>query len=473
MYIVGRKEEKEILEDCLESRYPEFLAVYGRRRIGKTYLIREYFGGQFAFYYTGIADASRALLLKEFHRSLKQYGDTEKSVPGDWFDAFSRLKVILGREDVEKDYGSRKKVVFLDEVPWMDTPKSDFKIALEWFWNSWGSAQHDLLFIICGSATSWIVDNVFRNTGGLYNRVTKRMHLKPFTLRECEEFFRTQGFVMSRGQIIESYMVFGGVPYYLRLLSQRYSIHQDIERLLFVPGGPLRDEFDHLYASLFRNSDSYIRVIRSLASRGSGMTRDEIVFRAGIDSGGQLSGILRELEECDFIRKYTDYTRKTTGCIYQLIDAFTLFYLTFLENGRVKSWLEYLDSPGYHAWTGIAFEKVCMMHVPQIKEALKISGISSSEYAWKSKKTSPGAQIDLLIDRKDGIIDLCEVKYTANPYSLSPSVRQELVHKREVFREETGTEKALHVMMISANGFAKSPEDSIIRHKLTKEDLFL
>lgn len=473
MYIVGRKEEKEILDDCLESRYPEFLAIYGRRRIGKTYLIREFFGGRFAFYYTGIADASRSLLLKEFHRSLKQYGDTEKTVPRDWFDAFSRLKDILGRENVEKDYGSRKKVVFLDEVPWMDTPKSDFKIALEWFWNSWGSAQQDLLFIICGSATSWIIDNVFKNTGGLYNRVTKRMHLKPFTLRECEEFFRTQGFVMSKGQIIESYMVFGGVPYYLRLLSQRYSIHQDIERLIFVPGGPLRDEFDHLYASLFKNSDSYIRVIRSLVSRGSGMTRDEIVSRTGIDSGGQLTKILRELEECDFIRKYTDYTRESSGGVYQLIDAFTLFYLTFVNNARVESWLEYLDSPGYHAWTGIAFEKVCLMHVPQIKEALKISGISSSEYAWKSKKTSPGAQIDLLIDRKDEIIDLCEVKYTANPYSLSPSVRKELIHKREVFRQETGTEKALHIMMISANGFAKSPEDGIIQHKLTKEDLFL
>ena len=472
MYIVGRQEEKEILEDCLESKFPEFLAVCGRRRVGKTYLIREYFGGQFAFYYSGIADASRATLLKEFRRSLNQYGDPEKAVPPDWFDAFSRLKRLLEREDVVKDYGSRKKVVFLDEVPWMDTPKSDFKIALEWFWNTWGSAQHDLLFIICGSATSWIIDNVFQNTGGLYNRVTKRMHLKPFALRECEEFFQTQGFVMSRSQIIESYMVFGGVPYYLRLLSQRYSIHQDIERLLFAPGGQLRDEFDHLYASLFRNSDSYIKVIRALAAHGRGMTRDEIASGAGIDSGGQLTKILRELEECDFIRKYTDYTRESQGCIYQLIDAFTLFYLSFVERGKLDSWLRQLGTPGYYAWTGIAFERVCLMHVPQIKEALKIAGISSTEYAWRSKKTRPGAQIDLLIDRKDGIIDLCEAKYTAEPYSLSPSVRNELLRKQEVFRAETETEKALHLIMISANGFSKDPENHLFLHMLTKEDLF-
>lgn len=473
MFIVGRQEEKELLEDCLSSHFPEFLAVCGRRRVGKTYLVREFFGGQFAFYFSGMADASRSMLLKEFRRSLNQYGDPEKAAPADWFDAFSRLKRLLEREDVAKEYGSRKKVVFLDEVPWMDTPRSDFKTALEWFWNTWGSAQHDLLFIICGSATSWIIDNVFRNTGGLYNRVTKRMHLKPFTLRECEEFFQTQGFVMSRDQIIESYMVFGGVPYYLRLLSQRYSIHQNIERLLFAPGGQLRDEFDHLYASIFKSSDTYIRVIRLLASHRCGMTRDEIASGTGIDSGGQLTRILRELEECDFIRKYTDYTRKNQGCIYQLIDAFTLFYLTFVENRKLDSWLGHLNSPGYYAWTGIAFERVCLMHVPQIKEALKISGIHSSEHAWRSKKTSPGAQIDLLIDRKDGIIDLCEAKYTTGPYQLSPSVRKELLHKQEAFRSETGTEKAIHLVMISANGFAKSADDHMILHKLTKEALFL
>ena len=473
MYIVGRKEEKEMLGDCLESKYPEFMAVYGRRRIGKTYLIREFFGRKFAFYSTGLADMPKRAQLKEFHHSLLEHGSTGKDIPKDWFDAFSRLKRVLENETVQRDYGSGKKVVFLDEVPWMDTPRSDFKSALEWFWNSWGSAQEDLLFIICGSATSWIIDNVFKNTGGLYNRVTKRMHLKPFTLGECEEFFRTQDFSVTRGQIVESYMVFGGVPYYLRLLSQRYSIHQDIERLLFASGGQLKDEYRHLYASLFRNSDTYIAVIKALASRKQGMTRDDLVAQTGIESGGQLTKILMQLEECDFIRKYRDYTRKSAGCLYQLMDAFTLFYITFMEGGIITSWLDHLHTPAYFAWRGIAFEKVCLAHVPQIKEALKISGISTSEYAWRSKNSKPGAQIDLLIDRKDGIIDLCEMKYTDAPYSLTSSDREDLVHKRETFREEAGTHKAIHTIMISGNGFTNKTYDAVAQYLLTKDDLFL
>ena len=472
MYIIGRSKEKELLEDCVKSNYPEFLAVYGRRRIGKTYLIREFFSNRFSFYSTGLADAGKAVQLKEFHRSLKEYGDIDKTVPKDWFEAFSRLRSILESGKTERDFGSGKRVVFLDEVPWMDTPKSDFKSALEWFWNSFGSAQEDLLFIICGSATSWIIDNVFHNTGGLYNRVTKRMHLKPFTLKECEEFFRAQGFVMTRGQIIESYMVFGGVPFYLRLLSQRYSIHQDIERLLFTSGGQLREEYRYLYGSLFKNSESYIKVIRALASRNSGMTRDELARWTGIESGGQLTKILSELEACDFIRKYKDFTKQTSGCIYQLIDAFSLFYFHFLDSGKISSWLDYLNSPGYYAWSGIAFEWVCLMHTAQIKEALKISGISSSEFAWRSRNASPGAQIDLLIDRKDGIIDLCEMKYTSGPFPVTPSFAEDLIHKREVFREESKTEKALHYLLISANGFSEKQKTGAVQFCLTKDALF-
>ncbi len=472
MYIIGRNAEKELLEDCVKSKFPEFLAVYGRRRIGKTYLIREFFNNRFSFYSTGLADAGKTTQLKEFHRALKEYGDGNKAVPKDWFEAFSRLRDILVCGKAERDFGSGKYVVFLDEVPWMDTAKSDFKMALEWFWNSFGSAQEDLLFIICGSATSWIIDNVFHNTGGLYNRVTKRMHLKPFTLKECEDFFRAQDFVMTRGQIIESYMVFGGVPFYLRLLSQRYSIHQDIQRLLFTPGGQLREEYRHLYGSLFKNSESYIKVVRVLASRNSGMTRDELAHRAGMESGGQLTKILSELEACDFIRKYKDFTKPASGCIYQLIDAFSLFYFHFLDRGEVSSWLDQLNSPAYYAWSGIAFERVCLMHTAQIKEALKISGISSTEFAWRSKNTRPGAQIDLLIDRKDGIIDLCEMKYTSGPFSVSPSYAENLIHKREVFREESKTEKALHIILISANGFSEKQDCGAVQYRLTKDDLF-
>ena len=408
----------------------------------------------------------------EFHRSLFETGDRNPDVPKDWFDAFARLRELLGREDIKRDYGSQKAVVFLDEVPWMDTPKSDFKSALEWFWNSFGSTRADLLFIICGSATSWIIDNVFHNTGGLYNRVTKRMHLKPFTLSECERFLQGEGFVTTRRQIAESYMVFGGVPYYLRLLSPRYSIHQDIERLIFAPGGQLQDEHHYLFASLFKNSDSYISVVKALASRTNGLNREEITQQTGMKSGGQLTKILSELEACDFIREYQDFTKPTTGTVYQLMDAFTLFYFHFVENRKLQSWLDYLHSPGYYAWSGIAFERVCLLHSAQIKDSLRISGIRSSEFSWRSKAAKPGTQIDLLIDRKDGIIDLCEMKYTEDALAVSSDLRKELERKRTVFRDETQTEKAIHILLISAAGFAEKQPDETIQYKLSLDDLF-
>ena len=472
MYIFGRTPEKELLEDCVQSSFPEFLAVYGRRRIGKTYLIREFFNNEFTFYSTGLARAGRTRQLKEFHRALSEYGETDSEVPKNWFEAFSCLKRLLSSQTAIRDYGSRKMVVFLDEVPWMDTPKSDFKSALEWFWNSFGSARSDLLFIICGSATSWILDNVLHDTGGLYNRVTKRIHLKPFTLLECEAFLRHQGFVMTRKQIVESYMVFGGVPYYFRLLSQRYSIHQDLERLIFSPGGQLREEHTYLYASLFKNPEVYISVMRTLSSRKNGMSRDELSKKTGIRSGGQLTKILNELEACDFIRSYQDFTKENSGYIYQLMDAYTLFYFHFLENRTITSWLDFLYSPGYYAWSGMAFERVCLMHAAQIKNAMRIAGINSSEFAWRSKTTPSGAQIDLLIDRKDGIIDLCEIKYTETPFSVTETERKDLIRKREVFRAESKTNKALHIVMISANGFADKRPDETVQVKLTQDDLF-
>ena len=471
MNIIGREREKDIIAKCLESKKPEFLVVYGRRRVGKTYLIREYFNEKFSFYTTGIPDQKTRSQLKAFNESLSNYGDDTGRVPKDWFEAFRRLRKILESKEVYRDAISGKKVVFIDEVPWMDTARSDFKSAFDYFWNSWGSAQKDLLLIVCGSATSWIILNILNDKGGFHNRVTKQMRINPFNLNECKQFYIDNGINFSRDQIIESYMIFGGIPYYLNLLDSRLSLTQNVDNLIFDERGDLHYEYDHLFGSLFKRPDNHIKIIETIASQKRGLQRTDLVSQSGVPDGDGLTKAIRELEQCGFIRQYKNIANAQNGCFYQLIDPFVLFCLYF-RNGKIKSWQSFIKSPDYYAWRGNAFETVCLEHIPQIKMALGISGIESSEYSWKSKKKKGGAQIDLLIDRRDDVINLCEMKCTDKPYEVKAEYRENLINKITVFTEEVNPKKSVHVTLVTSNGYKRNEYSDVIQNVVEPDDLF-
>lgn len=471
MNIIGREREKDIIAKCLESKKPEFLVVYGRRRVGKTYLIREYFNEKFSFYTTGIPDQKTRSQLKAFNESLSNYGDDTGRVPKDWFEAFRRLRKILESKEVYRDAISGKRVVFIDEVPWMDTARSDFKSAFDYFWNSWGSAQEDLLLIVCGSATSWIILNILNDKGGFHNRVTKQMRINPFNLNECKQFYIDNGINFSRDQIIESYMIFGGIPYYLNLLDSRLSLTQNVDNLIFDERGDLHYEYDHLFGSLFKRPDNHIKIIETIASQKRGLQRTDLVSQSGVPDGDGLTKAIRELEQCGFIRQYKNIANAQNGCFYQLIDPFVLFCLYF-RNGKIKSWQSFIKSPDYYAWRGNAFETVCLEHIPQIKLALGISGIESSEYSWKSKKKKGGAQIDLLIDRRDDVINLCEMKCTDKPYEVKAEYRENLINKITVFTEEVNPKKSVHVTLVTSNGYKRNEYSDVIQNVVEPDDLF-
>lgn len=473
MKIVGREREIDILKTCLESDRPEFVVVLGRRRVGKTYLIKEFFNGQFSFYATGTSNEKTAGQLKAFHTCLCEYGCDDAGRPKDWFEAFSRLKQILIGDNVYRDPVSNKRVVFLDELPWMDTKRSDFRSALDFFWNSWGSTQEDLLLIVCGSATSWIINHLLKDRGGFHNRITRRIRMMPFTLSECEQLLENNGIVMTRQQIIESYMVFGGIPYYLNLLDVRLSLAQNIEQLCFKPYGDLRDEYTELFYSLFKKPDKHLEIIKTLCkSKKTGLTRTEIIKESSLTSGSVLTQTLEELEQCGFIRSYTNYTKNTNGLLFQVIDPFVLFSLKYIQDQKIKSWNGYIHSPRYYSWRGNAFEIACLNHVPQIKAALGISGVETSEYAWNSKQSSPGAQIDLLIDRSDGIINLCEMKYTDDNYEVDKIEHGKILNRLTVFQKETAPQKAIHITLVSFAGLKKNPYSSVFQSIVTGDDLF-
>lgn len=473
--IIGRKKEIEQLHDALESEYSEFVAVYGRRRVGKTFLVREAFDYKFTFQHAGLAKSNMKKQLSAWKSSLKDAGLKVGAAPKSWIDAFDLLKDLIRQSPDEK------KVIFIDEMPWMDTKRSEFVPALEHFWNGWASGRKDVLLIICGSATSWIINKIIKNHGGLHNRVTHKVHLKQFTLCECMQYAESQKLGMTMRQVLECYMIMGGVPFYWSFLDRRLGLAQNIDRIFFDNDAVLKGEYDELYSSLFREPEPYIKVVTTLGQKKIGMTRDELVSEGNLSENGKLTQILEDLEYCGFIRKYKQFGNKVKGTVFQLTDFYTLFYFRFIANnegGDTTFWSRSLGSTMHNQWSGVAFERVCLTHVNQIKAALSIGGVISSEAAWhstqnkKNSQTARGAQIDLLIDRNDDIIDMCEMKYYTDEVSLDEEEETKILNRMLRLKEETQTEKAVHAILVTTKGLKRNAHSDCIQSVVTMEDLF-
>lgn len=467
--IIGRVEEIHMLDSFCDSGRPELVIVYGRRRVGKTFLIREHFRNKFAFYFTGSLNVSNAVNLTNFDSTIVEYGGIIKKSSKNWSEAFGKLRMLLSENP-----GSRK-IVFIDEMPWLDAQKSDFLASFDYFWNSWASANPDILFIGCGSATSWITKHIFQNKGGLHNRITGRIYLSPFSIGECELFFSSRNVIITRYQLAECYMIFGGIPYYLNLFDKGLSFSQNVDKLCFSANAPLKNEFEELYYSLYKNPGRHIKIVQTLATRRSGMNRAELSLAGNFLQNGHLTQSLKELEQCGFIESFSDFTKKQKGTYHYLKDPFTLFYLRFMKDNNTKDeyfWTNYIDDGGHRAWSGFAFELLCRIHIKQIKTKLGIQGVSTNTTSWRSKETTPGAQIDMLISRKDGVINLCEIKYSKHPYEITKSYASELEQKKAVFRMETGARQALHITMITTYGIAKKGYFAAMQSEVSLDDLF-
>lgn len=469
--LIGRENEIKTLQQSYRSEYSEFVAVYGRRRIGKTFLIREAFNYQFTFQHTGVYKESLKKQLRNFRDALKMSGMKKVRIPADWSDAFFQLAQFI------KESKEEKKVIFIDEIPWLDTPRSGFLSALEYFWNSFASARKDVLLIICGSATSWIINKVLKNHGGFHNRVTYRIHLQPFTLSECEQYAKYLGMRASHYDIIEYYMVLGGVAFYWSRLEKGLSVAQNIDNMIFAETGFLHNEFNELYDSLFNEPESYLNIVHALGTIRMGMTRDEIVKEGGITSNGKLTRILEDLAECGFIKRIPSYGGKAKDDLIQLVDNFTIFYYKYMKENRNNDehfWSNTYNSPIRTAWTGLAFERVCFQHIPQIKQAMGIAGVSTQCYSWTAKRKllAPGAQIDMVIDRGDNIINICEIKFSRGEYTITKDYAMSLNNKVETFIATTKTKKSILLTMLTANGVTHNEYWNQIQCEITAEDLF-
>ena len=466
--IIGRKHEQDILAKCVESNKAEFIAVYGRRRIGKTYLVKQFFSESFDFYVTGVYQVSRSEQLKIWQEQLKKYSGNKRARPKDWFDAFNQLREYL--ETLEKE---RRIIIFIDELPWLDTPKSGFIRALELFWNSWAAEQKNLKLIVCGSATTWMTNKLLGDKGGLHNRVTRPIRLAPFTLKETEEYLRSNGIDWERRDILEAYMILGGTPYYLSLLRSELTLWQNIDEAFFSQDAALRTEYGFLFKSLFSDASLYRRIVEALATKLKGMTRTELVDLLKITDNGSLSEALDNLVKCDFLRRYQAFGKKGRDMLYQLSDMYTLFYLRFVKDyhGLNEHFWSNMDAARRNVWSGYAFEQVCILHVNQIRKALGISGIASDVCSWTYRDKNQSAQIDLIIDRADKAIDLCEIKYSDHEYELKKDYAEWLRERKELFRRVTGTTKTLRLTMIASSGVKQNSYTSTLQGRLSLDDL--
>ena len=445
---VGRQGERRLIGEILADSTAALVAVYGRRRVGKTFLVRRATGEVLKFELTGIKEANLREQLENFSVALAAAsGGRFAAVPRSWLDAFDQLAEWFGTLP-----GDRKHVLFLDELPWLATPRSRFLQALDHFWNAWASRQPNLVLVVCGSAASWMIRKLLHDRGGLHNRVTHRIRLDPFTLAESREFLAARRVTLSDLQIAELYMAMGGIPHYLRQVRRGESTAQAIDRICFGSSGLLRSEFDLLYPALFDSPERHLEVVRALGGRS--LTHQEIAAASGLSDGGRLSMVIKELEESGFVRASLPFGKKKKDTRYRLSDEYSRFYLRWIESwrGDAGDWLKLRGRPSWRAWSGQAFEELCMKHLGQIKAALGISGVSTESSSWTYRpkdESETGAPIDLLIDRADGCINLCEMKFSEAPFVIDKRYATILRQRRETFRSATGTRKSLFLTFVT------------------------
>lgn len=465
----GRKEEHATLQELLHRPGAELVAVLGRRRIGKTYLVKQAYATELCFHFTGIKDAGRNKMLAEFTEKIVAGMPAKKSIttPANWMEAFRLLKQYLLSLRTKN-----KKVIFLDEFPWMDSHKGGFLPAFEYFWNDWASDQ-DIIIVICGSSTSWMMKNVLDNKAGLHNRITKYINLAPFTLKETKELLVAKGIQLPHYEIIQLYMAIGGVPYYLNEVNKGESAIQSIDRILFSDKSSLKREFQNLYRALFDHYEKYETIIKALSAKRRGLTRLEIIHATHIPNGGSLTRMLTELEESSFIKSFQPFGKEKKEMLYRLVDEYSVFYYQFSpQKNAAGSFIKLSTTTKYKSWAGFAFESLCIRHSYKIKKALGIAGIFSQESSWyfKGDQQQPGFQIDMLIDRSDNSINICEMKYYATEFELSKKEAEELRKRREFFRTKTQTKKYLMNTLITTYGLKKNEHSAGVIDKVVVID---
>lgn len=488
--IIGREREIKELNNMYNSGKAELVALYGRRRVGKTFLVDEVLEGKITFRHAGLSPIEREqednknenvkvcksqmkLQLKHFYMSLMRHGMKKSHCPTSWLEAFYMLESLIEKLPMQKN---GRQVLFLDELPWMDTPRSGFVTAFEAFWNTWGCHRRNLMVIVCGSATSWILDNFIDNHGGLYGRVTKEIKIRPFCLEECELFYKNRDVRLSRYDIVQSYMVMGGIPYYMNYVERGMSINQVVSELFFGEEARLKGEYDRLFASVFSKPEAMKLIVETLATRHAGWSRQQLIEKTGMDDNGTFSSMLKSLTASDFIIKYSPFGHAKNEDYYKLTDSFCWFWLHFVKGCKklATDFWQGEATGAVRSWRGIAFEEVCWYHWRQIKRSLGINGVQAELSAWSKHgdEESEGTQIDLLIERNDHIINMCEMKFYNDEFTVDKTYHKKLINRQNMLERQLPKNSVVHPTLITTEGLKYNEYSGIFQKVVTLDDLF-
>jgi AAA+ ATPase superfamily predicted ATPase len=480
--IIGREKEKKILSNILSLKEPEFLAIYGRRRVGKTFLIRNFFNDKGLYFeVTGQYKTSYKQQLENYYNALFIAFKITSPIPKptSWKEALSLLTFLI-----KTQAENRKIIMFFDELPWLATQRSGLLAALDYEWNTEWSNLKNLKLIVCGSAASWVLDNIINATGGLHNRITRIIHLKPFSLGETEEYLKKRGVRLKPLQILELYMAMGGIPYYLNQIEKGKSATEIISRVCFTDDGLLFSEYDRLFRSLFKNAEVHLKIIQKIVKKGNHISKKELINSGGFSSGGGFRDKIMELVSSGFIREYVPFGKKSRDSVLKITDEYTLFFMEWIDpikrRGAISNpdyWLNASTQQKYKTWTGYAYEAVCEKHIQQIIRKLGIANVAGEIGKWHffpavgSKKT--GAQIDLVIDRFDDCINICEINFSRNEYVIDKKYARNLLNKINVFEEKTGTKKQIFLTLITTMGLKKNLyTEDLVHSEVVMNDLF-
>jgi uncharacterized protein len=473
--VIGRTAEKLVLDGVLASTDPELVAVYGRRRVGKTYLIREYLKPQLVLEVVGMHDQSMAIQLANFQAALRQaFPQVPLLQPSNWLEAFELLRQCLEQPGPIKG----KRVIFFDEFPWLATRKSNFLSCFENFWNGYASRQRDLAVIICGSAAAWMIRNVVQSRGGLHNRLTRRIRLEPFRLPEVQQYLEYRKIRWDQRQIVLAYMALGGIPHYLNLIRPGQSAAQCIEAECIRPEGMLRNEYHSLFAALFESYTTHEAIVKVLATSWAGLTRDQVLAKARLRSGGGVTRAIEELQLAGFITETSSLDKKTKGSSLRLTDEFSVFYWHWMHSATAANhWLRQTAGRRYDAWCGYAFESICFKHLDAVRRAIGIADVETQAASWRfvprSGTDEEGAQIDLLLDRADRCMNICEIKFSDKPFVITKSYAETLERKLRVFRQRMGKPRTLFLTMITPHGVVQNRySEDLVTNQVLLKDLF-
>jgi len=461
MKFIGRKKELESLDLLLKKKSASLVVIRGRRRVGKSRLIKEFVSDKKHWIFSGIPPVpgiTKQRQLDAFSAQVAHNLGMPKIQVSEWLEHFN----FLGQQAK-----GQKIVIVFDEISWMGSEDPDFLGQLKTAWDLTFSENPELIFILCGSVSSWIEDNILKSTG-FVGRISVDMVLEELSIAESGEFWGARKNKVSPYEKFKMLSVTGGIPKYLEEIIATQSAEDNIHRLCFQSDGLLFREFDQIFSDLFsKRAQTYSDIVKTLAH--SSLTLDEVCEKLDVEKSGSVSSCLDDLELAGFIQEDCTWnlSSKAESHLkkFRLKDNYLRFYLRYIEPNKEKIAKGLFESksfmlmPGWESVMGLQFENLVINNLKSLCKILRIDLLdiaNAGPFFQRATQRQKGCQIDLMIQTKHNTLYVCEIKFSTS--DIKSSVVEEMERKVENLSIPKGY--SIRTVLIHVNGVAQSVIDS-------------